>query len=380
MQVGKVPPTLLLISEDLELSRVTAGLVASLFFVAGALLAVFMGTMTDRFGERRLLFFGFSLLTLGSLIGGLVPESGVLLATRVVEGVGYTSVVVSAPKIIAATAGRKDIVLALGLWSGFMPAGMALMMVLSPSLMGAIGWQGVWLFNTALLTVFVAILALGLSRWQARQRLSAQAPAAFDWPGARRLLARPGPWLFACCFTFYTIQWFAIMAWLPTFLIESQGWGLTGASLLGAMVVFSNVFGNLAAGWMMHRGVPRWALISTAFSVMATTGALIFSSGVVGADAKVPLAIAFSAVGGLLPASCIAGSVIHAPSTAQSAMANGFVIQGSAIGSLLGPPILGALSASFGNWENFWWVMLVGPVIGLGVVARLRIAENRLSG
>ena len=61
-------------------------------------------------------------------------------------------------------------------------------------------------------------------------------------------------------------------------------------------------------------------------------------------------------------------------------MANGFVIQGSAIGSLLGPPILGALSASFGNWENFWWVMLVGPVIGLGVVARLRIAENRLSG
>ena len=33
MQIGKVPPALQVIAEDLELSRVTAGLVASLFFV-----------------------------------------------------------------------------------------------------------------------------------------------------------------------------------------------------------------------------------------------------------------------------------------------------------------------------------------------------------
>jgi MFS family permease len=59
-------------------------------------------------------------------------------------------------------------------------------------------------------------------------------------------------------------------------------------------------------------------------------------------------------------------------------MANGFAIQGSTIGSLAGPPILGALAASFGNWENFWWALLVGPGIGLGVVAVLRGAEWRL--
>lgn len=385
MQVGKVPPSLPLISEELELSRVTAGLIASLFFVAGALLAVVMGTMTDRFGERRLLFFGLTLLATGSLIGGLIPDSGVLLATRVVEGLGYTSVVVTAPKIIAATAGRKDTVLALGIWSCFMPTGMALMMLISPALMGAMGWQGLWLFNAATLAVFAGILALGLhhSPWQAKRRNSqpdnSPAPNPFDWSGARRLMACPGPWLFALCFTLYTIQWFAIMAWLPTFLIESQGRGLAGASMLAALVVFSNVFGNLAAGWTMHRGVPRWALISTAFIAMGTTGALIFSSGVVGTEAKVPLAIIFSALGGLLPASCIAGVVVHSPSPAQNAMANGFVIQGSAIGSLIGAPVLGALSTSYGNWENFWWVMLIAPVIGIGVAALLRGPEQQLS-
>ncbi|MBT5677777.1 MAG: MFS transporter [Rhodospirillaceae bacterium] len=381
MQVGKVPPTLPLISEELGLSRVMAGLVASLFFAVPALSAIAMGTTADRFGERRLLFLGLALLALGSLIGGLVAGSGVLLATRAVEGLGYTFVVVTAPKIIAANARPNSIPLALGIWSCFMPTGMALAMVLSPFMMDAIGWQGVWLISAAVVIVFAGILALTLrkSRQRSKQRpAAAEAPALFDWSGARRMLARPGPWLFALCFTLYTIQWFAIMAWLPTFLIESQGRGLTAASLLAALVVFANVFGNLAAGWMMHRGAPRWALIATAFTVMATTGALVFSGGVVGAEAKIPLAIAFSALGGLLPASCIAGAVIHAPSPAQTSMANGFVIQGSTIGSLLGPPVLGALSAGFGNWENFWWVMLIGPVIGLGVVARLRMAENRL--
>jgi len=382
MQVGKVPPTLPLISEELGLSRVMAGLVASLFFAVPALSAVAMGTMADRFGERRLLFTGLALLVLGSLIGGLVAGSGVLLATRAVEGLGYTFVVVTAPKIIAASARPNSIPLALGIWSCFMPTGMALAMVLSPFMMDAIGWQGVWLINAAVVVAFAGILALGLgkSRMRSRQRREdAGAPAMFDWSGARRMLARPGPWLFALCFTLYTIQWFAIMAWLPTFLIESQGRGVTGASLLAALVVFANIAGNISAGWMMHRGAPRWALIASAFTVMATTGALVFSGGVVGGEAKIPLAIAFSAVGGLLPASCIAGAVIHAPTRAQTSMANGFVIQGSTIGSLLGPPVLGALSASFGNWENFWWVMLVGPVIGLGVVARLRGVERRLA-
>ena len=45
MQIGKVPPALQVIAEDLELSRVTAGLVASLFFVVGAVFGVAVGAM-----------------------------------------------------------------------------------------------------------------------------------------------------------------------------------------------------------------------------------------------------------------------------------------------------------------------------------------------
>ena len=206
------------------------------------------------------------------------------------------------------------------------------------------------------------------------EKVSAAAPYGFDWSGAKTLMARPGPWLLGLIFTLYSLQWFAVMTWLPTFLIETQGRSLTSASLFAALVVFVNVFGNLAAGWMMMRhGVPRWGLIAFSFIIMAATIPLVFSAGV-GSEGKILLAISFSSLTGMLPAACLAG----APGSAQNAMSNGFVIQGATIGSLLGPPIMGALTTSFDSWENFWWVMLIGPAIGLVLAARLRSAERRL--
>ncbi|MBT3926761.1 MAG: hypothetical protein HOF33_07220, partial [Rhodospirillaceae bacterium] len=120
-----------------------------------------------------------------------------------------------------------------------------------------------WLVNAGVLAVFIAVAAVGLAeRKHAKRGQGAKAPPAFDWPGAKALMARPGPWLLGFIFTLYALQWFAVMTWLPTFLIETQQRSLTNASLFAALVVFVNVAGNLAAGWLMVRGgLPRWLLI-----------------------------------------------------------------------------------------------------------------------
>ena len=254
LQVGKVPPALPLIADDLGLSRVTVGLVASLFFAAGAGFGIGMGALADRYQERRLLLAGLLMLALGSLLGGLIGDTSVLLVTRVIEGLGFTVLTVAAPKIIATATRPPDQPLAFGIWSTFMPAGMAAIMVLSPALLAGLGWQGVWLLNAAVLVVAALTIGWGLGR--AGWADTATSDAGFDWPGMRALALRPGPWLFGLCFVLYTMQWFAIMAWLPTFLIESLGRSPTSAALLGALVVFVNVIGNLTAAWAMHRGVP----------------------------------------------------------------------------------------------------------------------------
>ena len=371
-QVGKVPPALPVLREDLGLDFVTAGWLTSIYYASGAVAAVAVGLLSDRAGPRRLMLVGAAFLGVGSLMGGLVSGSAWLLVARFIEGFGFVGVTVTAPKLIAAAARPRDYGLAFGIWGAYMPIGMAIAMLVAPALLDAVGWRGFWLVSAALVALFVAALGWSLHprRWPAA--FDAQ---ALDWSGVRATLARAALWLFGLSFAFYTLQWFAIMTWLPTFLIETQGRSAAGAALWGALVVAVNALGNFAAAWLMHRRAPRWALIGIAFCAMGGASAGIFLSGTPG-ELKIVLAFVFSAVGGLLPAAAIAGAAAHAPRAAFVAMASGFVVQGAAIGSLLGPPVMASAVEGLGGWAASWWVMLAVSAAGLGLVAGLVAAER----
>ena len=372
-QVGKVPPALPVLRESLGLDLVTAGWLTSIYYAIGAVVAVAVGLLSDRAGPRRLMLAGVAFLGLGSLMGGLVSDSAWILVARFIEGFGFVGVTVTAPKLIASAARPRDYGLAFGIWGAYMPLGMAIAMLIAPALLDAIGWRGFWLVSAGLVAFFMAALGWSLhpSRWPVA--FGAEAP---DWRGVGETLVRAALWLFGLSFAFYTLQWFAITAWLPTFLIETQGRSTAGAAIWGAMVVLANAFGNFAAAWLMHRRAPRWALVGIAFCAMGGSSAGIFLSGTPG-DLKIVLAFVFSAVGGLLPAAAIAGAAAHAPRAAFVAMASGFVVQGAAIGSLLGPPVMAAAVEGLGGWAASWWVMLAVSGAGLGLVAGLIATDRR---
>ena len=126
----------------------------------------------------------------------------------------------------------------------------------------------------------------------------------------------------------------------------------------------------------MHRQIARWLLIGVAYVVMGVCGALIFAP-LTPEGVKVPLAVSFALVGGVLPAACLAGAAAHAPGPAQVATASGFVVQGAAIGSVLGPPALAVVTDAFGGWGEAWWTMLACPGIGLAAAIALRGVERR---
>jgi len=374
LQVGKAPPALPMMRVDLGLDLVTAGWVTSIYYGVGALCGVVAGLAADTLGPRRLLFAGMVCMGFGSLLGAYAGDGTSLLLTRFLEGLGFVAVTVTAPKIIAAAASPADRNLVFGIWGTYMPIGMAMSLLIAPILLTAWGWQGLWLANAGLIGLFALVCAWGLRprRWPADF-----AAGAFDWSAVIATVRRPGPWLFGLCFGIYTLQWIAIMSWLPTFLMETQGLSIGGASAYTALIVFMNVLGNLAAAWLMRRGAARWVLVMTAFLFMAATGAVIFASFT--PDwLKIPLAMIFSGVGGLLPASALAGAVAHAPTRRQIAMSGGFVVQGAACGSLFGPPLMAAIVGAFGDWHAAWWTMFVWPTIGLMLIWKLRAADRSI--
>ncbi|NKB54309.1 MAG: hypothetical protein GKR97_19220 [Rhizobiaceae bacterium] len=63
----------------------------------------------------------------------------------------------------------------------------------------------------------------------------------------------------------------------------------------------------------------------------------------------------FSAVGGLIPGALFAGTTIHSPDPSRLSSLNGLLLQGAALGQLLGPPIAALCVGETGDWTRILW-------------------------
>lgn len=371
MQVGKVPPALPMVQADLGIDLVTAGWVASILNAIGATLGAFAGAMADARQPRASVLAGLSLLLVGGVLGALATSGWWLLAARFVEGFGLLGAVVGAPRLIVASTAARDRGLAMGIWGAYMPAGMAVAMLVASVWLDHGGWRGLWWLHATMVLAFLPAFA----RFT---RSTAPPPArrGVDWAGFRATCARPGPWLLGVIFGVYSLQWFAMMTWLPTLLIDEMKLESHVAALLAAAVVATNVPGNLISAAAMHRGVRRPWLIASGYVAMAVTAVGLYAPEVA-VPVKLVLAFLFALLSGLLPAATLAGTAAHAPSAGQVGAVNGIAVQGANLGNLLGPPAMAVVVATAG-WASGYWLMLIGCAIGLTLTAWLALTERRL--
>ncbi len=373
--VGKVPAALPAIRAEFGLDLVAAGWVVSIFNATGMAGGMLAGVFADRIGHRRLALTGLAALLLGSLAGATAESGTVLLLTRFLEGLGFVTTAVSAPSIIANAAKHRDRRLALGLWGAYMPAGVAAMMLMSPALLAPFGWRGLWLAVAAATGVWFVVL------WAAGRDFAAPASGQRQGGSAlediRLTLSRPGPWLLAACFAFYTLQWLALMVWLPTYLIEQRGSTVLAAATLTVLVIALNIPGNLLGGWLLHRDVPRWALLATVAGLSAPFGLGIFSD-LLPDLMRYALCLAFSFLGGMLPAAVLAGAPVFTPTPRQIGATNGLLVQGSHVGQLIGPPAVAAVVAATGDWQAGAWIFVAAGALGVVAALVIRPVERDL--
>ncbi len=156
-------------------------------------------------------------------------------------------------------------------------------------------------------------------------------------------------------------MFFALFSFLPVLLMERMDISYRSAGLLSALASVVNVSGNLAAGYLLTRGAGRGSLILFASGVMGAAGLGIFL-GWFEPQATFLLCLLFSAVGGLIPATLLASAPLAARETFLVPVAVGLMMQGSNLGQLLGPVVVGGVTAAFG-WNA------AGPVVLLAALA-----------
>lgn len=372
LHVGKLPVAIPLLSSTLGLSLLQAGFLLSLVQLAGMTLGLLVGVFADRLGPRRVMLTGLWLLALGSALGAMAPGVNTLLATRVIEGMGFLMAVLPAPGLLRQRVGHAStLARALGWWGAYMPVGTALALLLGASLIGWLGWRGVWL-GLALISALAALsLQQGVSP-DVLHRAAAGSQAGGLWLRLSRTLTARNPWLVAIAFFLYSGQWLAVVGFLPT--IYSQA-GVTGAALgvLTALAAGVNMAGNIAAGRLLARGARPGVLLSMAYAAMGL-GALV-AFGAQGHPVWQYLAVLlFSSVGGLIPGTLFSLAVALAPGQDTVSTTVGWMQQFSSLGQFIGPPLVAWVATVAGGWHLTWVVTGACSLLGLWVATTLQTA------
>lgn len=368
MNVGKVPIALPLLRAEFGLSLVAAGWVSSMVNMLAMVSGIFFGLLGDRIGALRTCLAGLGVSILGGMVGLMAGNELLLLISRFAEGAGVVAVAVSAPTLLSSASALADRRFALSMWGAYMPTGVGLAMLLAPTVMPFFGWRGMWLLTLAVL--FLAAMAIHRLRPAYHLPLPTM-PGPHPLAAAKEVLAQPAAWLLAFAMGSWTIQYYALVVWLPTFLKEQRDFNALTVSLLSCIVVLANAPSNLYSGRLLQRGVSRGKLIAASSLVCGLCGFGVFLD-LLPDLLRYGLCVALSLVGGLIPAAVLSASVGLARTPKQIGTLQGLFMQISNLGAFISPPLIAVLVAASGLWRDALWVTsgaaLLGTVLGLGLL------------
>jgi len=368
---GKMSPALPLLKSEFGLSLIQAGWLVSAFNALAATGAIVFGVFADRVGALRFCVSGLAAIGAGSALGALAAGAGGLIASRVLEGLGFLAVIVSAPGLIAAATARPRLGIAFGLWSTYMPFGVSLIVAASPPLLERFGWRGAWVLVALAAGACALLLAAEGRHYSGVTRGARRSLASL---GAS--LAQPVPWLLGLAFAAYAIQHVTLMVWLPTYLLETRGIAGAAAALLTALAVFVNCFGNVLGGWLIQRNLPRGRIIGATFVVIGLAFVGIFAPGLPD-PARYALAVFYSLIAGTVPAAALSAGMRYARSPAELGVIQGLIINITHIGIFIGPPLVAASVTWGGSWDAVLWVMLACAAVGIAAAAAIGRYERR---
>ena len=363
--IGKLVPHVTWMAERYGVSLGLAGFAVSAVMLPGAVLSVWMGTVSDRLGAKAVTIAGLAVGAAASLALGLVGQFWTLVALRLAEGVGYSVAVVAATVLVMEVSGARHRVLALAVWSSFAPVGFALgqwaaATAAGPERLVEIGlWHGMLLAGAAAL---LALLVPGKAGTPQTGRRAAPLIEAFGHPPS--LLASLS---FGCAVGVLL----SAVTVTPLVLASLNELPVTEAARLTALAALPGIVGRFVAGWLLGARLTPLAVLAAA----SGTGLLAVGTSLI---APLPLVLAlllftlFQIATGILPG-VLSAMIPHvAPSPDKLGTVSGLVNQMVTLGNLIGPPLVLTLYA-WGGVAAAVTMLAAWSCLCVGLVARLAV-------
>ena len=166
------------IAIDFNTSPLQMQAVVVSYMLTVALIIPASGWLTDRFGSKPVFFSAICIFTLGSLACALSPNVGILVASRILQGVGGALMVPVGRLMVLRAFPRSELV---GILSFVTIPGL-LGPLIGPTLGGLLSHYASWHW------IFLINIPVGLAGMLLCQRYlpslaASEAPGKFDWPG-----------------------------------------------------------------------------------------------------------------------------------------------------------------------------------------------------
>lgn len=330
--------------------------------VFAALLLVF-GTLADRFGRRRILLIGVIVFALSSVAAALAPTGDLLIASRVVQGVGGAMILPATLSLINATFRGRERGIAFAVWGSTIGGMAAVGPLLGGWLTTDFSWRWAFGINLPLGAIIVvgALLFVRPSRADVPQRVDLIGAAlsvvlftalvfgliegrTYGWwlsdepPGFWSLDVSPIPFSFAL----------ALLA-LVAFIAWGRHRERTGKSTMiafglfriasfrngniAALIVSLGEFGIILSLPLWLQNVLGYDALQTGFVLLALAGGSFLASGFVGASSSrlSPLLVVRIGIAAEIVGLVIVGLVI-AVDTPWWAIAAGLAVYGFGVG------------------------------------------------
>ncbi len=328
------------ISEDLGAS--VAGLqgVVVGYTVALAALLLPAGALGDRVGHRPVVLVGLAVVGLGSLGCGLAPTTTLLVAARVVQGVGAAVLLPGTLAIIVDThPDPGERARAIAVWAAIGSVALPAGPLLGGLLVEAFGWRSVFLLNVPVVAVAAAVVARVAptrSRGTHEERGLRSALALFRRPAFSTANAVAGAMNFGSVGLLFLVTLY--LQGVQDRPVAEAGLAMVPATLPLAVVP------PIAGRWVARRGP---APVAAAGLVLAGSGVGLLATWGSGSSyaALLPALVLWGCGLGALTPAVVTAAVSAAPPD-RSGLASGVNNTARQAGGALGIAAFGALAGA----------------------------------
>ena len=206
------------ISDDLGTGLADQQWVVEAYLLALVALLLVGGSLGDQFGRRRIFIIGLGLFGVTSILCGIAPSSGVLIASRGLQGLAGALLVPGSLAILAATFEGAERGKAVGTWTAWTGIATVIGPAGGGALIEALSWRAIFLVNVPLILV-----TMWIAHRCVRESVDPEADRHIDWLG---------------------ILMSAVGLGLPVFALIQQpthGWGdpMVFGSLIAGIAIFA---------------------------------------------------------------------------------------------------------------------------------------------